>query len=119
MEGWGFLRKGLNPTGWIHSDSSCGGYAAVFYINDPKKESGTAFWKHKEFGENSSSCETKENINIVNGHADHEDKWDMQDLITFKQNRIVIYDADRFHSCWKRDGAPERIVQCIFMTEVR
>jgi hypothetical protein len=115
LTGWSMLRTGLNPTGWIHADSNCGGYAAVLYINDPKRKTGTALWEHKKYGLSSKNLKSQKQINMVNGQSNDSSHWRLKKVIRAKENRVVIYPTDRFHSCWNRSGCDERIVECTFL----
>ena len=116
---WGhlaFLRMGHYPTGWIHADTSCGGYAGVLYLTDSHGESGTATWTHKKHGYSCLGL-TEEEIAQVNAEANDASKWELSSVTFGRKNRLILYPADTFHSVWPRDGSDERLVEVIFMEE--
>ncbi len=119
LNGWTIMRKGHNPTGWIHADTNCGNYAGVLYFKDTEKVEGTAFWRHKKYGENLTSDMTQSQIDEINGDCNDESKWDLLYVVQAKANRMLAFNGNRFHSVYPKLGPQERIVECLFMSEDR
>jgi hypothetical protein len=117
LTGWSILRKGHNPTGWIHADSNCGGYAAVIYMTETEDLTGTAFWSHNKYGFSSSGLGLEEAYE-VNGQANDPSKWSLSNVVNGKKNRALIYEATDFHSVYPKTGPADRIVEVLFMQEV-
>jgi len=112
LEGWSILRTGHNPTGWIHADTNCGGWAAVYYLTEPEDIEGTAFWSHKGSGDRIASNDW---VDIVNNDANNEDAWNLKQIVVAKKNRLVLFPCDIFHSVYPRVGPESRIVQVVFL----
>lgn len=80
--------------------------ASVLYINNEKGVStnGTAMWKHIKYGEYFDGSEDEFNDLLLNDSNDLS-KFKLTDLVFSKPNRLLVYDANRFHSKY-----PSRIV---------
>jgi hypothetical protein len=110
-------------TDWrIHSDLNIMGQrpdrAAVLYmtprvINDLH---GTAFWSHRVYGDSLPPHVTdKEFDDMIIKEANEVDQWELQSVIGYKQNRLVSYNANYFHSKYPNKSWVEgRIVYVIF-----
>lgn len=113
------------PTTYIHVDSGCGKYAAVWYLSDAPADTvaGTAFWRHKETGLYGLPDAERENAGFLeklNADGADESKWTMAGLVGQKFNRCVVYPTSLFHSrypkeAWGNDTTDGRIVfTCFF-----
>tara|TARA_R110000787_G_scaffold5480_4_gene20066 strand:- start:386 stop:925 length:540 start_codon:yes stop_codon:yes gene_type:complete len=111
-----FLRRGHNPTGWVHADTSCGGYAGILFLNGSMGLSGTATWLHHKYGASSQGLNPSQ-IEEVNGDANDEGKWELSSVVHGRKNRLILYPADTFHSVWPREGRTDRLVEVIFMDD--
>ncbi len=110
--------KTEQPTTYIHVDTICAKYAAVWYLSEPPAGiiAGTAFWRHKESG--LSALPTREALAEILGGDDKvdpfvaqlntdgndESKWDLIGLVGQKFNRIAIYPTNLFHSRYPKDA---------------
>ena len=109
----------LDDTLRIHSDRDILGdtpsHAAVFHITDnPEVENGTAFWKHKTHGEYLPA-----GVNQDESEYGDISLWEFQDLAKGKENCLVTYPANRFHSryphqAWGEDAQDGRIIWAAF-----
>ncbi len=107
--------KADSATTYIHADSICAKYAAVWYLSEPPAGivAGTAFWRHKELGITSPpSGDTPELDTLLarlNSDGNDESKWKMTGLVGQKFNRITIYPTDIFHSRYPQDAWGETV----------
>lgn len=110
-------------TDWrIHSDAIINGErperALVLYLSPSSMEGlhGTAFWKHKEFGdclEKDVSFEKYDEVLLNDSNT--LEKWDLQSVIGYKINRAVTYPCNYFHSKYPNVGWSEgRMVYVMF-----
>jgi hypothetical protein len=109
---------------WIHSDGTTS-WAGVCYLTpDAPSSAGTGLFKHKKTGW--YACPRKENGTIDNELLSKEilpyewqdyTKWDLQDKVGNKFNRLVLYRGDYFHASLDYFGnTPEngRLFQTFF-----
>lgn len=107
-------------------------WAGVLYLtpNIPKN-SGTKFWKHKEYGwEQSPHMEEAEKrgvnnfndmLNFFNTEGNDESKWDEVLNVTPKYNRLVLFNPWLFHSGGVPFGKYDhdcRLVQLFFFHDL-
>lgn len=104
-------------TTYIHADSICAKYAAVWYLSEPPEGivAGTAFWRHKELGidrlpsrEEVVASVGEDGVDAyiarLNADGNDESKWQMIGLVGQKFNRITIYPTNLFHSRYPQDA---------------
>lgn len=82
------------PNTRVHADVGYGDYACVLYLTLPRYcMGGTAFWRNKA-----------SNMSMYSGGGtddwDKEEAWEMQDMVSMKYGRLVIYPTNLFHSRW-------------------
>lgn len=100
--------KGVETTQWIHSDLGMGEYAAVLHLH--KHPGGTAFWKHREIGDDHVTQWMIDNAGPdkiaakLREEGQNEDAWEMTSLAGAKFNRLVVYPSALFHSRWPKDN---------------
>lgn len=85
----------------IHADHIIEGkkavLASVLYID--VKDSGTAFYSHREYGRLLPVTVSNEEFDrLIIEDSNNESKWVMTDFISGVPNRLLIYDANMFHS---------------------
>ena len=102
-----FIRKSNKnfDTNWrIHNDYMIEGQkpdrALVFYLseNKSKKQNGTAFWKHKKYGYSFENFNVEDFNNLLINDSEDISKWELQDIIMHKKNRLLSYPCNYFHS---------------------
>ncbi len=133
MEHFRLGTKAEKPTTYIHADSTCARYAAVWYLSEAPAEviAGTAFWKHRELGIESIR-DRAHMVELAGGEdqleafgkkmdaeGNDESKWQMTGLVGQKFNRITIYPTTVFHSRYPQDAWGEtvhdgRLTWCCF-----
>lgn len=105
----------------IHNDSIINEQqpdrAGVLYISEDNRNfiNGTAFWKHKKYGDTFDNSSDIEEFNrlIIEDSNDIE-KWELKSIIGHKKNRFLSYPCNYFHSKFPREFREPRIVFVIF-----
>ena len=119
-----FFRKSNKnfDTEWrIHNDSLVDGVkpdrALVLYINKNKEsyQNGTAFWKHHEHGCKLENYNIEEFNRLLIEDSNDLNKWTLDTVVNHKENRLVSYPCDYFHSKYP-DKANDRTVFVAFYT---
>lgn len=89
----------------IHADGIIAGQkadiASVLYINDPDgvTENGTAFWEHKVHGQRLPENFTEEEFDrLLTEEANDLENWKKLSVVQAVPNRLLVYDANLFHS---------------------
>jgi len=76
--------------------------ALVLYISSSpiKTLHGTAFWSHKVHGDklDPEELNTEKFNNILLNDSENLDMWNLNSIIGYKQNRLVSYPSNYFHS---------------------
>ena len=64
-----------------------------------KELHGTAFWNHKQYGKKQPDDISNEEFDklLLNESGDL-DKWDLDTVLGYEQNRLISYPANYFHS---------------------
>jgi len=104
----------------IHNDSIIEGQqpenAIVLYLSEDnvKGLNGTAFWSHKTHGDTyKGSTEDDFNRLLINDSNDTS-KWDLKTVIGHKQNRLISYPCEYFHSKYPNKFNKSREVLVMF-----
>jgi len=91
----------------IHADGIIQGQisslASVLYINDSQgvTKNGTAFWYHEKHGYKlPNDCSIQEFNRLLTEDANDIEKWKQLDYLKAKQNRLLTYPSNYFHSKW-------------------
>ena len=105
--------KGFDEELRVHADNIVNGHrvvmASVLYINETKgvTKNGTAFYTHSLYGhELPTNCSEEEYNEIILLDANSKSMWKKTDYISSKPNRLLLYDANYFHSKY-----PSKITQ--------
>lgn len=105
----------------IHNDSIINekqpDRAGVLYISENKLNyiNGTAFWKHKRYGDTFNDVENLEEFNrLISEDSNEIDRWELKSIIGHKKNRFLSYPCNYFHSKFPREFRETRIVFVIF-----
>ena len=67
--------------------------AIVFYMseNKTKELNGTAFWKHKKYGDSFKDSFNLEEFNrLIKEESNDLDKWELSSVIGHKKNRFYL-----------------------------
>lgn len=107
-----YFRLGIKedaPTTYIHPDSSCARFAAVWYLVDAPTgvQAGTAFWRHRTTGISVLTNDHRSDARLMKMLEDEgmdESKWDMVSLVGQQFNRLTVYPTSAFHSRYPKDA---------------
>lgn len=97
----GHLRIGRRDTAlthYIHADTY-GQLAMVWHFTEPKCETGTAFWTHRETGTSLMPADAMpEHFALLDADTDDESKWQRTAFVEAKENRAVLFNSKLLHS---------------------
>ena len=120
----GFFREakeGQDNDWRIHNDSIIEGQqpdrAIVFYISEEDEEedlNGTAFWEHWKYGEKFEDVEPEEFNRLLKEDSNSPEKWKLKSVIGHKQNRLLSYPCNYFHSKYPNEFLNSRKVFVMF-----
>ena len=119
----GFFREAKEgqDTDWrIHNDSIIEGQqpdrACVLYISEEQEEglNGTAFWEHWKHGEKFENVSIEEQNRLLKEDANSPKKWRLKSVIGHKQNRLISYPCNYFHSKYPNEFLESRKVFVMF-----
>lgn len=119
----GFFReaKEHQDNDWrIHNDSIIEGQrpdrAIVLYISADKFKdiNGTAFWEHKLYGDKFLEESPDKYDKLISEDSNDLDKWTLKTIIGHKQNRLLSYPCNYFHSKYPNEFIDSRIVFVMF-----
>lgn len=87
--------------------------AIVLYMSKPPNGlTGTAFWSH--YGEGYKLNDATIFNKILTDDANDIDKWNLESVIGHKENRIVSYPSNYFHSKYPNEQSDNREVFVMF-----
>jgi Family of unknown function (DUF6445) len=126
--------------GQPHSDTFCD-CAGILYLSRPEDcVGGTAFWRHRRtglfgtpsrteavdadarrrlLGELMAEAAAQPNCGYL---VESNNTWERIELVEMRQNRLVLYDANLFHSIhmptsdWQADPERPRLTQNLYLT---
>lgn len=117
-----FLReaKENQDTDWrIHNDTIIEGQkpdrAIVLYIDSQESDlNGTAFWEHENYGETYIDSNVEEFNRMLKEDSNDKSKWKLKSIIGHKQNRLLSYPCNYFHSKYPNKFKGSRKVLVMF-----
>lgn len=104
---------------WVHNDGYNNWAAVVFLTPDAPLSSGTGFFQYHDGTPNKQVMEAKGNKSDIDRDSQDMTKWRMVDTVGNVFNRLVVFDATRFHMSMdyfgqsKEDG---RLFQVFFFS---
>ena len=117
-----FLReanKGQDNDWRIHNDTIINEVqpdrAIVLYLKGSEKcLNGTAFWEHTDYGYTYNGSGEEEFNNLLKQDSNDLDKWKLNSVVGYKDNRLLSYPCDYFHSKYPNEYQKQRIVLIMF-----
>ncbi len=111
--------KGQDNDWRIHNDTIINGdqpdRAVVFFIKaDEDGLHGTALWEHKDYGHTYVKSNNEEFDRMLKEDANDKSKWKLNSIIGYKNNRLVSYPCEYFHSKYPNEYNKQRIVLVMF-----
>ena len=103
----------------IHNDTIIEGQqpdrALVLYVkSNEDKLNGTAFWEHQNYGHTYIKSNTEEFNRMLLEDANDKSKWKLNSVVGYKDNRLLSYPCDYFHSKYPNEYKDQRIVVVMF-----
>lgn len=84
------------PNAAIHADYGWGTHVGVLYLSEG--ETGTAFWQHLATGQVRINKDNLQYLPYVEKDWNDTSKWRVRTAVQAKLGRLIIYEADLFHS---------------------
>lgn len=119
-----YYTKDLKSNNYIHADINFAGYIGVHFLHEELK-GGFATWSHKETGLlEAFPHDSPELLEKFRAESNDEDKWRQEILVNSRYNRVVIYEASKFHShypkyLWGTGPKDGRLVQVFFFDLIK
>jgi len=112
-------KEGQDNDWRIHNDSIIEGQqpdrALVFYIKgDDHTLNGTAFWEHENHGETFIESDNEEFNRMLKEDANDKSKWKLKSVVGHKENRLLSYPCNYFHSKYPNEFKVARVVFVMF-----
>ncbi len=104
----------------IHNDSIINEQqpdrAIVLYMSENKSPllNGTAFWEHENYGHTYIESDSKEFDRMLVEDANDKSKWKLGTVIGHRNNRLLSYPCDYFHSKYPKEYKNQRVVLVMF-----
>ena len=117
-----FLREakeGQDNDWRIHNDTIIQGQqpdrAIVLYIKgNEDRLNGTAFWEHESYGHTYIDSNEEEFNRMLKNDSNDRSKWKLNSVVGYKDNRLVSYPGNYFHSKYPNEYKNQRIVLIMF-----
>lgn len=101
---------------FIHNDSNIGTISAIAFLAH-HKDSGLAFWRHKETGwvgqptvEELGNYKDSPDLWIrIHEEGKDPSKWELLEVVPMKFNRCVAFLSKNYHSRWPREPIGQSI----------
>jgi hypothetical protein len=113
-------KEGQDNDWRIHNDSIIEGQqpdrAIVLYISEEQGKglNGTAFWEHWKHGEKFENVTPEEYNRLIIEDSNNKDKWVLKSVVGHKQNRLLSYPCNYFHSKYPNEFLESRKVFVMF-----
>jgi len=103
----------------IHNDTIINGdqpdRAIVLYVKaNEDRLHGTAFWEHENYGHTYIKSSSDEFNRILKEDSNDKTKWKLSSVIGYKDNRLLSYPCEYFHSKYPNEYKNQRIVIVMF-----
>lgn len=103
----------------IHNDTIIQGQqpdrALVLFLKSNESGlHGTAFWEHENYGHTYIESDIEEFNKMLIEDANDKSKWKLNSVIGYKDNRLLSYPCEYFHSKYPKEYKNQRIVLVMF-----
>ena len=103
----------------IHNDTIIEGQqpdrAIVLFVKASEdKLHGTAFWEHENYGHTYTESNSEEFNRMLTEDAEDKSKWKLNSIVGYKDNRLLSYPCNYFHSKYPNEYTNQRIVVVMF-----
>jgi len=107
---------------WIHNDGYNNWAGVIFMTPDAPVTSGTSFYRHKDGTSTRQEMDARGNKSIMDLDSQDMTKWELVDRIGNVFNRLILFNADRFHMSMDYFGQTKddgRLFQVFFFSTER
>ena len=103
----------------IHNDTIIEGQqpdrAIVLFVKaNEDKLHGTAFWEHENYGYTYNESGGEEFNRMLIEDANDKSKWKLNSIVGYRDNRLLSYPCNYFHSKYPNEFTDQRIVVVMF-----
>ena len=103
----------------IHNDTIINGQqpdrALVLYVKtNEDKLNGTAFWEHENYGYTYIKSDEEEFNRVLKEDSNDKSKWKLNSVIGYRDNRLLSYPCEYFHSKYPNEFNDQRVVVVMF-----
>ena len=112
-------KQGQDNSWRIHNDTIIKGEqpdrAIVLFVKaNEEKLNGTAFWEHENYGHTYIKSDAEEFNRMLAQDANDKSKWKLNSVVGYKDNRLLSYPCNYFHSKYPNEYKDQRIVVVMF-----
>ena len=100
----------------IHTDQNHCQWIGILYMTESDDDlSGTAFWEHPTYGNYLyTEAKDKEIDNIIEYEGKDESIWKLDTVVGARENRLLIYPSNMFHSRYPFKPTSDRMAAVFF-----
>ena len=103
----------------IHNDTIIDGQqpdrAIVLFVKANEFDlNGTAFWEHENYGHTYIESGDEEFNRILTEDANDKSKWKLNSIVGYRDNRLLSYPCNYFHSKYPNEYKDQRVVVVMF-----
>ena len=75
---------------------------------------GTAFWEHENYGHTYIESDEEEFNRMLTEDANDKSKWKLNSIVGYRDNRLLSYPCNYFHSKYPNEFKKSRKVFVMF-----
>ena len=90
----------------------------LFVKSNEDALSGTAFWEHENYGHTYVESDAEEFNRMLKEDSNDKSKWKLNSVVGYKDNRLLSYPCEYFHSKYPNEYNDQRIVVVMFYKHV-
>tara|TARA_R100000664_G_scaffold8968_1_gene14776 strand:- start:4834 stop:5385 length:552 start_codon:yes stop_codon:yes gene_type:complete len=100
----------------IHTDQNHCDYIGIIFLTESNNDiDGTAFWEHPIHGNYLyDKAKPKEIDNIIEYEGKDETMWRLDNVISARENRLIMYKSNMFHSRYPFKPTYDRMAAVFF-----
>jgi hypothetical protein len=112
-------KQGQDSSWRIHNDTVIEGQqpdrAVVLFVKANEENlHGTAFWEHENYGHTYIESDDDEFNRMLIEDAEDKSKWKLNSIVGYRDNRLLSYPCNYFHSKYPNKYNEQRIVVVMF-----
>lgn len=116
-------KEGQDNNWRIHNDARSGAFfghqphrAIVLFMESEETDSlnGTAFWEHEKYGDVYFDRGDEHFDEILKSESEKREVWTLKSVVGYRQNRLLSYPCNYFHSKYPNEFKQPRRVFVMF-----